>query len=230
MPLIDVLSFREEVEQERLWRESEIRLLKNNIANIEDFGEQKILRKALIVMLYAYFEGMCKFIFTSYIHHLNKLELQNSQVAWSLLASSFAPVFKALNSDTKNKYFKSVLPNDEKLHRFARQKEFVENFSLILSNKVSLDEKEIVDLESNIKPFVLKKVLYLLGFKYEKVDDWSGKIEKLLKFRNDVAHGSRKDGIGKADYQILEDEVLHIVDSIVFFVSESINNDEFVRH
>ncbi len=227
--MIDLQGFREEIEHERLWREDELRLLKNKVQEVENLDKQNILRKTLIVMLYAYFEGICKFSFTAYVRNINKLAMENHEVSWSILASSFNKVFKELNSTDKESIFNKGRPDDSELHQFSRRKRFVEEFSSLMEQKVLLNEDEIIDLESNIKPIVIKKVLFLLGIEHSEVDKWSGKINKLLRYRNNIAHGSMKDGIKKETYQELEDEIFQIINSIVLYLSKAIIDKKYTR-
>jgi MAE_28990/MAE_18760-like HEPN len=161
--MINYEEFRAEIEIEREWREAEVRLLKNQISRNENIEEQKKLRKALIVILYAYFEGICKFSLLSYVKYINELNLNIEEVSLDIKTCAISDILNALiNIKTKNPYFKNIFPHDEKLHRHHRNREFVKESHRIFRSIVHIDDKIIVDTESNLKPSILKKILLTL--------------------------------------------------------------------
>jgi len=51
---------RAELEEDMLWRQEEINYLHNQLKNEHKEKRKDILRRALVVMLYAHYEGFCK--------------------------------------------------------------------------------------------------------------------------------------------------------------------------
>jgi hypothetical protein len=80
VPAIELADLRAEMEAERAWRESELRLLRNLVASMPDEDSRSIGRKALVVMLYAHFEGATKALLSMYVSRLNGLGLLVSEV------------------------------------------------------------------------------------------------------------------------------------------------------
>lgn len=223
MPEVDLAEFRAEMEAEREWREKEMRQLRNQISALSSEDERKTARKALVVMLYAHFEGVSKALLSMYVNRINNLGLRVDEVVPHIGAASLSDVFTALRDPLKKcAEFARALPNDSALHRFARDREFVEVAWKVAQRSVLMDADEIVDTESNLKPVVLKKILFRLGLDPELAHPWEGAIHLLLNRRNDVAHGTAKAGLEEKEYASLEQAVSLVVDGIVKAISDAV--------
>lgn len=223
MSSIDLPDLRAEMETEREWREAEIRFLRNQIARIDSEEFKRTARKALVVMLYAHFEGVCKALLSMYVNRLNSLRLRVSEVTPPIGAASLAKVFQELrNPNQKCAEFARSLPDDTALHRFARDREFVEVIWKIAERQVQIDPDNVVDTESNLKPVVLRKILFQLGLDSNLAKPWEGTIHRLLNRRNDVAHGTAKVGFDEKEYGELEQAVSLVVDGLVNSISNAV--------
>jgi hypothetical protein len=229
MPAIDLAHLRTEMELEREWREREMRMLRNQIAAMPDETSRRLARKSLVVMLYAHFEGVTKALLAMYVNRLNALSLRVSDVAPALAASSISDVFQALRDpNTKCQEFARALPDDTALHRFARDREFVEVAWKISGRVVHINSDAVVDTESNLKPVVLRKILFRLGLDPAIAQPWEGAMHQLLQRRNDIAHGSAKDGLNESDYISLEQAVSSVVDDVVKAISNAVSGQAYL--
>ena len=120
------------------------------------------------------------------------------------------------------------MPDDEKLHRFARQVDFVKEFDNFLLEIVNIPE-DIVDVESNLKPVVLRKILYRLGFQYDAFDSYIGMIDQLLNLRNNIAHGARKTGLDHTSYEAIEKTTYTVMEEIKKMVLNALQNGLYLR-
>lgn len=223
MPELDLAELRAEMEAELEWREREMRQLRNQLTLLPSEDLRKIARKALVVMLYAHFEGGSKALLSIYVNRINSLGLCVGQVASHIGAASLADVFKALRDPNKKcREFARSLPNDTALHRFARDREFIEVVWKIAQRSVRIDADEVVDTESNLKPVVLKKILFRLGLDPEIAQPWESAMNMLLNRRNDVAHGTAKAGLDEKEYEKLEQAVSSVVNGIMKEISEAV--------
>jgi len=229
VPLIDVADLRAEIESEREWREGEMRLFRNQIAALDDEEKRRIGRKGLVVMLYSHFEGATKAIISMYVNRLNTLGFRVEEVATSIGAASLEEIFLALRDPFKKcKEFARLLPDDTALHRFAREREFVEVAWQIAQRAVRIDADSVVDTESNLKPVVLKKILYRVGLDPQLAEPWAGVINQLLNRRNAVAHGSERGGLDGRDYARLEQAVNLVMDELVKAVTDAVARETFL--
>ena len=230
MSRLDLADIRAQIEIEREWREAELRFLRNRLSYIAEEESRKIYRKTLVVMLYAHFEGLCKSILLTYVKSLNSSGLLVEEANAAIAAASLGEVFRALRDPkSKCKIFKRDLPDDSKLHRFARDKEFFETFEALSARSVELDGDSLVDTESNLKPVVLRKILFRLGLEPNLVAPWSPAIQELLRRRNDVAHGTARGGLDGRTYRLLEQAVQAVIDDLVRAICTAITEQSYCR-
>ena len=218
-----------EIEAEQAWREEEIRALQNMMATLPTEEERSKFRRTLVVMLYAHFEGFCKFAFSLYVREVNNARITCGGATYAIAAASIADVLEALrNPQKKCDEFRHSLPDDEKLHRFARDREFIERTTEIESRIVEIRD-DIVDVEDNLKPVVLRKILYRLGLPHTQFDQIEGQIHQLLNYRNGIAHGSFRDGIPQNRYDGIYKAVYGIMNTVKREILAAISARRFLR-
>ena len=221
--------FRAELEEDQTWRRDEIRILQNRLLRNESSGEDDDrVRRALILMIYAHFEGFCKFALVHYIKAVNQVGITCAEANFNIVTATLEDVFRALTGDKKIREFRNNLPDDNKLHKFAREVEFVQRTNEFDSRIVKISE-DFIDMESNLKPIVLRKNLYRLGFQYDLFKDKENDINKLLEYRNQIAHGQSKRGISEKDYVNLRDSIYLIMDKLVVEVMNAFQHKQFLR-
>ncbi|MBO2010900.1 MAE_28990/MAE_18760 family HEPN-like nuclease [Hymenobacter negativus] len=227
MTLIDFIA---EIEADYAWREDEIRFHHNLIEGLSEQDANKLRRTAILTM-YAHFEGYAKFCFEHFVNMINALLVNCGNAKFELAASTLYHVFEDLNrAESKSKIFKNTLPNDKRLNRLSRQAELLERIAVIDSLIVKLPD-DIVDTESNLKPVVLRKLLFEVGLDYSKFDHLENKISRLLNVRNDIAHGGPKfkNGIFLSDYNLLRKMASEVMTEVKNSLVLAIKNSEYLR-
>ncbi len=226
---MDLGSLWAQIESEYSKRTDELRFFQNQLAKFATDNEKDQYRRALILLLYAHFEGFCKFSFTLYISTINGEGLKCKEINFPLAAAALHELFKGLRNPTsKSPEFKNALLDDAKLHIFARDREFVER-SNDFENKTVAIPDEVVDTESNLKPIVLRKNLYRLGFQFDKFKSTEWQINRLLELRNGIAHGVLISGISEADYEAQRKSVYDIMTEIKSLVMKALTDKEYLR-
>ena len=140
-------------------------------------------------------------------------------------------IFTALrNPDSKCDAFRRDLPEDRALHRFARDREFIERVDEFGAKPVDIPDT-IVNTESNLRPVVLRKNLYQLGFPHDQFSALEGGIQRLVNTRNSIAHGSLryKDGVDKRSYDELREIVFDVMKTIKGDVMVALEGKRFLR-
>ncbi len=171
---MNIASLRAELEAERLWRDDEVRALQNLGEGLKAPEEKDQYRRSLVLMLYAHFEGFCKFALSLYCTAINRAQVQCDEADYALVAASLSVAFRDLRSpNKKSDIFRRQLPDDAKLHNFAREKEFIERSAELLRRAVEIPDGA-VDMESNLTPLVLSKNLFRLGFNHNACEQWHG--------------------------------------------------------
>ena len=221
---------RAQLEEDLLWRLDELHLIRNQLVNIADEEDRRRYRKTLVVMLYSHFEGFCKLAFSTYAQAVNNERLICQEANSFITAATLDDVFRALlDTNKKCDLFRRELPHDAPLHRYARQVDFVDAIRDIDSRLVVLPVDEIVDVESNLKPIVLRKILFRLGFPPETFAAHEGVIHRLLNRRNNIAHGVERGGIDEAEYQSLEKVTTVLMTSVMAEITRALAERRFVR-
>jgi MAE_28990/MAE_18760-like HEPN len=191
--------------------------------------EKNTYRRSLVVMLYAHYEGFCKAALLQYVRAVNAANLRCGEAISAIVASCWMNIFKEIeNAATKSRIFRALLPDDTQLHRFARRRHFVEQINEFHQMPATLLD-EAVDVEDNLSPIVMKKVLYRVGINHEAFANHDGDIISLLNRRNNISHGVERKGIEEKTYENLEHMVFTIMDDLMDLVIDSIKNEIFKR-
>lgn len=218
-----------QLESELAWRQDELRFFQNRGTMLLREDEQDQYRRAVVLVLYAHFEGFCKLAFDLYRTAVNAERLPCSEASPAIAAAGWARLFKELRDpSTKCAEFRRSLPDDGKLHRFARDREFMERSIEFSRLPVSIPD-DFVDTESNLKPVVLRKILYRLGLPHDQFSMHEGKIDRLLNIRNKIAHGESRSGVTAVDYEELRTIVFRIMEDIKGQIIESLRQRHFRR-
>lgn len=145
---MNLADLRAQLEADQAWREDEIRAFHNRGAVIQNEEELKRYRRALVLLLYAHYEGFCKFALSLYADAVNQSGILCGEASYAIAAAWLADLFQSLrNPHAKCKLFRRKLPDDSRLHQFAREQEFVELSSEFDKRPVRIPDA-VVDTES----------------------------------------------------------------------------------
>lgn len=228
---MNLADIRAELEDELEWRLEEMRFFKNQLADFRTKDQRDRHRRALVVMLYSHFEGFWKAAFSIYVKAINAEAVFCKDAAHSLVAASLFDLLAGLSDhQKKHPFFRSKAPEDTKLHQIHRQVEFLSRLPDMAATKVNIPPELVVDPESNLKPDVIRKNLFRLGFQHDMFQKHEGTVHQLLNKRNSVAHGATRLGIEEDEYNKLEGAVRDIMESVVKLLFESLRRKVFLRN
>jgi hypothetical protein len=228
---MNLADIRAELEDELEWRLEEMRFFKNQLADFRTKEQQNRHRRALVVMLYAHFEGFWKAAFSIYVKAINSEAILCKDATHSLVAASLFELFAGLSDyQKKHPFFQLKAPEDSKLHQIHRQVEFLSRLPDLGATKVDIPAEKVIDAESNLNPNVIRKNLFRLGFQYDMFRSHEGTVHHLLNKRNSVAHGSTRLGIEEDEYNQLEASVLDIITEVVRRLFETLHQKLYLRH
>lgn len=173
----------EEIERDLVWREAELASLRVMLANEGLTKGQKLaLFRASWALLYAHYEGFCKFALTIYF---NALEASGAK------CSEFNPKTQAFALTKELKEIRN-LPAAEFL---SAVRGFEDD---ILDKPITFPE---VDTESNLRPRTLIRLLENADLEIESLLAHNHALDTLVNRRNKISHGER-DIISEFDYYI----------------------------
>jgi hypothetical protein len=211
----------EELENERAWREAELRFLQNQCTTLS-VTDRANYSRALVLMAYAHVEGFTRFALLGYVRCINASELKCADAVSAVAAASLSDVFSALRNPEKKSDFFPDVPDDTSLHRFARDCEFVERSVAVMSTQLSLPDS-VVNTEDNLWPVVLRKNLFRLGLPHERFAHIEGRLSMLVNTRNEIGHGATRKPIKWELYEKLRNaslEVMRELQSLLFTASD----------
>lgn len=163
--------FIQEILADIEWRTSELATLKSIPIRYSFSPDHKDLHiKYSIPAIYSIWEGFVKNCFTIYSNHLNSLSLSRSEISYALLTHQI---------DSECDF------NNPRNH-FDTKKKLVQSLDGLFSDTITI--KPTVPTESNVNLKVLNKILE--RFCIPEIDDkYNSGLNKLLLFRNKIAHG-----------------------------------------
>lgn len=222
----DILDFRSDMEESLSWRKSEIVTLKNLLREDNNVPVVKIL----IVILYAHFEGFFKDCIECYIRYINSTELELNEFIDSIITASLNREYAAFeNMNRKCKELTTVPPTEEFLHRFHRRKELTQKLaSDYLNRKIRIDEK-IINTKSNLDYGVVQENMYVLGLDYNYFLDKQNTINKLVRLRNSVAHGSQREPIEFTEFEKIEKDIFEIMEELIKYLFQFCSETRYLK-
>ena len=166
--------YTQEIMNDLGWRETELAILRKQLlqTSISSPQEQTMLR-ANVALLYAHYEGFCKFCVGIYIEALKKRKLKRKDLKWKIAAHSMRKFFLELKKmDQQGEFFTQIM--DE----FNEQLDDTAEFDNIAET-------------SNLWPDLLKSWLDKLDLDSENVEAQKYFLHELVNSRNKIAHGQR---------------------------------------
>lgn len=155
------------------WRMSELASLKSIPLRYNLLAHHKdMIIKYTIPSIYSLWEGFVKNAFRKYIEEINSLNLSIHDIHINLLVHSLTSRDKLRLENPRNS--------------FKSKKEFTEYYFNIISQTFSISE--IIPTKSNVTFEVINEILLLFNLELLP-KKFENPLNKLLLFRNSIAHG-----------------------------------------
>jgi len=225
---MNLADLRAQLDANQAWRRDELRHLQNYAAQLPNEDEEAGLLRPLVLLLYAHFEGYCKFALVLYVDTINAAKIKCGEANFVIAAAALDDIFELLrNSGKLSSIFRNILPDDSQLHTLARSHEFLERLSEFESFTVNISDKYI-SMQSNLTPSVLQKNLYKLGLPHSLFSSYEPKINMLLNYRNKIAHGEHQT-LSKAEYERLRQATFDIMDGVTLQIYKALQEKWYLR-
>jgi MAE_28990/MAE_18760-like HEPN len=173
-----MFNWDKEIEDELDWRLNEISAIKVQLIKTESQSiKYEALLRALVVLLYAHYEGFCKFAWDFYLDSIQKQQLKRKDCDEKIVWLSLSKEFKQLGGDLSSQgiwnFFTTTLPSS-------------------LEDNLIFSKESYLDTQSNLWPNLLKENSQKIGLSYDLADQHTVLLRTLVGRRNSIAHG-RKD-------------------------------------
>ncbi|WP_457933789.1 hypothetical protein LOS73_12885 [Pseudoalteromonas sp. SCSIO 43210] len=157
----------EEIQEENKWRDGELAIFKQNPLNVDT----KLWNRMCLPMIYAHWEGYVVNSLKLLIGYLNDLELLPTEVSTKFVVLGLGNRYNSLSGKQS----------------FEQKIEFTEKFKELFQK--ALKFKKDIDTKSNLNSKVLNELCSVFGFNYISFKGVTSDIDRIVTFRNRIAHG-----------------------------------------
>lgn len=202
------------LDEDLAWRKREFTTIKFMIEKARE-NEKLILYKSAVALLYSHWEGYLKCGSQAYVCYLNHISPKFGDVKENFLQSSLADRF--------SKGFS--------LKKHPSQKEIFEYIIYANNDNLKINEKRVVDTESNLKTGVLFNIMHQLALDTKPFSLKENFIDVVMvDNRNKIAHGERlsNDELERV-YSELEDDLLTMIMTFKNVVVNAAVNKEYLK-
>lgn len=194
------------------WRMGELGSLKT-IPHRYHMEDQHImmLKRYIVPAIYSLWEGFVKNTILIYIGEINKAKVPVGSICMNTLVY-ITDIDDNLNLSTERK------------HKNKKER-FIKNFQNLLTTPVNMKLK--VMTESNVNLGVVNNLLE--SFNIETIpDDYEGKLNKLLNFRNAIAHGDSAISVDEKEIAEFSQLVIELMMEIVERVEKGLSSKSYI--
>jgi hypothetical protein len=200
-------NWAQQLEDDLKWREEELVSLKIQVA-LEKLGsvKHKALLRAMCAMLYAHYEGFCKFAWDLYLDELGKLNIKRKDCKEVISILSLEKKFKEMRGDLSPKSIWEF----GKLH-----------FHSLLEENLEFETK--LETEANLWPNLFEDNVVKAGLCCTAINQCRTEIKALVARRNQIAHGKTMEIKDLKEYQQYEDAALLVMHDLAVAIVECLD-------
>lgn len=193
------------IDEELNWRDLEIAHAKMEYARHPASSIQKLLAaKVLILVGYAHYEGFTKFLWDTYLNHLQTQDLKIFELSKSIKIHAIQPLFNKVKAAWGAADFIDELDSGNTL-------------------QARIQDLPPLKTNSNLWPNLLRDNNLKIDITLSTLTSNSAKVKKLVGLRNSIAHGNRLELTNS-------DEVLELLEAVsTVMVDLAIEIDEAIR-
>lgn len=204
--------YAKQIESDLSWRERELAVLRKQLLATTVGSPQEVtFLRTNLAMIYAHYEGFCKFALGVYIDALGKLGLRRVDLKWPIAAQSlreFQTELKGISDP--GEYFTKLLSElDFQLNAIA-----------------TYDRPESI---ANLWPDLLASWLTRLGLDSTNVRSEKVRLESLVNTRNNVAHGKNLTIANRAELERHAQAATLAMHEVAIGITEALEGKLYAR-
>lgn len=248
----DISDFIAQLEDEKAWRQREIRELEDIYRTHKEAYEQvdtdvqdessdlassqqvrrDICLKSLFVVLHAHLEGFFKTAIEFYALEVNNLQIPCRDANEFLGAATLHRIFMDMEQGaSKDPLFKGrEFPTDDLLHRAYRRAIVVRELNTLNAKAVNVPIEQLVGPKAKFTSDNAQRILHLVGFNHQAIKDRESTINKLASIRNRIAHGDkqgrRTEGF-VVQYESVCAEVFEFMNELISLVANALQSEQY---
>jgi hypothetical protein len=204
-----------EIEADLNWREGELAAIKFQILTTDKIKQPvryQALLRAIVTLLYAHYEGFCRFAWDLYLDTIQKQNIKRNQCCEEVIKLSLRKRFKELGGDLSPdgvwNFFSNELPD-------------------LINDDIEF--KVRLEADSNLKPALLKKNSTDAGLSCLMVDQHEILLKTLVSRRNNIAHGQKDIIQNLTEYNKHENAALEAMYELGLSVIDCLDNQKYLK-
>ncbi|MDB9314990.1 MAE_28990/MAE_18760 family HEPN-like nuclease [Spirulina sp. CS-785/01] len=202
-----------QLEDDLDWRIAELGILKTQAISAPKGSERyKVMLRALWAMLYAHYEGFCKFAWDLYLDEIQKSQIKRKNCQEQIAKFS-------LQQQLKN--FKQDLSVDN-IWLFVTS-----DFNQLLEDNIDFAVK--LETRSNLYPNRFKENIQYAGIHCTLIDTYTTEIKTLVARRNEIAHGQKMPIKDIQEYQKHEDAAIEVMHELALAVVDCLEQKLYLK-
>jgi hypothetical protein len=208
-----MIGLEQELLQEVDWRTNELSIIITipRLCNCND-KQTEILEKYSAVAIYSIWEGFVTQSFTLYIREINNLKLSYEIISLNIL--------------THDIFIKYGL-TEEQIKHFEHKCLFFNNIFEYSKLPVVISSK--IPTESNVNFKVINKILKFFNLEELPANDFERRLDKLLTYRNSIAHGENSLPVTEDLIQAFNSTVIDAMHEVTIRITDGFSNKKYLR-
>lgn len=206
-------TWADQIEADLKWREAELGSLKLQAASAPlKSDRQRALLRALWTMLYAHYEGFCKFCWDTLLDEIEKAPCARRDATEEIARLSLAKVFQEFRKNTSPNgiwsFVNATLPAQ-------------------MSEPVSFPVR--LETRSNLWPALARENNVAVGLTTAQIDAYAAQLGALVGRRNEIAHGRKLVVDTLDEYAEYEKAVMMVLHELAVSVVDTLDRRSFAR-
>ena len=204
-----------EIEADLNWREGELAAIKIQILTTDRVKHPvryEALLRAITTLLYAHYEGFCRFAWDLYLDTIQRQNIKRNQCREEVIKLSLRKRFKELGGDLSADRVWSFFSNE---------------LPALINENIEFNIR--LEADSNLKPMLLKKNSTDAGLSCSMVDQHELLLKTLVSRRNNIAHGQKDIIHDLTEYNKYENAALEAMYELGLSVIDCLDNQEYLK-
>lgn len=207
-------SISKELTRDLEWREAELALMRKDlIRTAKGSLHEEALLRANLAMIYAHYEGFCKFALSVYLEAIGKLRIRRKNLNWKLATFSMGAFKKEISTKADSAAFFS---------------EFMDGFNEVLEEQVPQFEQ--IPPIANLWPDLLAEWLDRLALESNFITTESALLDSLVRLRNQIAHGKKLTIRTREELDKYSNVAQLAMHTVAVGIVDSVQKKAYLRH
>jgi hypothetical protein len=206
-----------QLEEDLDWRLTELAILKTQtVLATKDSDRYRALLRALWAMLYAHYEGFCKFAWDLYVDELQKAGAKRKDCQDEIAKLSLQKEFNRLKGDLST----------ESIWNFGQTE-----FRTMLEDNLDFQDfqKELAN-QSNLYPKDFKENSRRVCLTCTLVEQYETELKALVTRRNGIAHGKKMIIKDLNEYEKYEDAAIEVMHELAIAIVDCLDKKLYLKN